>query len=178
MVFRTVAVLASVTLAGCGGQVVTSPDVISIDPSRVAHIRAPQDVALSNAYAGDAKQAKQVYSPDGGSTWELDARQMTDTAIVALRRALERRGVMASQAAGKTIAMRVRIRSTYAQPIPLAVPAMARLELEAQFGDGTSTWVEGEAGSAFGVTGSYNGAIQLALYRLLSDAKFIAYMNR
>jgi hypothetical protein len=62
-------------------------------------------------------------------------------------------------------------------PIP-TVAASARLTLDAEFGDGTATSVDGQGGSGFGMQGAFEGAIQNALHRLLFDPAFLAYMNR
>ncbi|HWM44853.1 MAG TPA: hypothetical protein VNP36_20635 [Burkholderiales bacterium] len=162
-------------LAGCGGEIVTSPDALSIEPFRVKELRAPQSVALNNALTSPVKH--QIKTPD--ITWEVDARQLTDTAIVMLRRALERQGIKAAPQAGKSVAFRVEVRGGMGMFVPApTVVASARLTLHADLGDGTTTRVDGEGGSAFGMQGAFEGAIQNALHRLLIDPAFLVYMNR
>ena len=172
---RAVAVLAAAMLAGCGGEIVTSPDALSIEPFRVKDLRAPQAVTLGNGLTSPAKH--QIKTPD--ITWEVDARQLTDTAIVMLRRALEQRGIKAAPQAGKAVTFRIEVRGGMGMFVPApTVVASARLTLHADFGDGTATRVDGEGGSAFGMQGAFEGAIQNALHRLLIDPAFLAYMNR
>jgi hypothetical protein len=175
MGFRAVAVLAAVMLAGCGGEIVTSPDALSIEPFRVKALRAPQAVTLNNGLTSPVKH--QIKTPD--ITWEVDARQLTDTAVVMLRRALEKQGIKAAAQAGKSATFRIQVRGGMGMFVPApTVVASARLTLLADFGDGTATSVDGEGGSAFGMQDAFEGAIQNALHRLLIDPAFVAYMNR
>ena len=175
MALRSVVVLLVATLAGCGGEIVTRPDVLSIEPFRVKELRTPQSVALNNGLTSPVKH--QIKTPD--ITWEVDARQLTDTAIVMLRRALEKHGIKAAPQAAKSVTFRIEVRGGMGMFVPApTVVASARLTLHAAFGDGTTTWVDGEGGSAFGMQPAYEGAIQNALHRLLIDPAFLAYMNR
>ncbi len=175
MALRSIVALLVVTLAGCGGEIVTRPDVLTIEPFRVAHLRTPQTVTLNNGLTSPVKH--QIKTPD--ITWEVDARQLTDTAIVMLRRALEKHGIKAAPQAGKSVTFRIEVRGGMGMFVPApTVVASARLTLHADFGDGTTTWVDGEGGSAFGMQPAYEGAIQNALHRLLIDPAFLAYMNR
>jgi hypothetical protein len=175
MALRSATVLLIAALAGCGGEIVTRPDVLSIEPFRVKELRTPQSVTLNNGLTSPVKH--QIKSPD--ITWEVDARQLTDTAIVMLQRALEKHGIKAAAQAEKSAMFRIQVRGGMGMFVPApTVVASARLTLHADFGDGTSTWVDGEGGSAFGMQPAYEGAIQNALHRLLIDPAFVAYMNR
>ena len=172
---RAVAVLVAAMLAGCGGEIVTNADTLSIEAFRVARLRTPQTVTLNNGLTSPVKH--QIKSPD--VTWEVDARQLTDTAIVMLRRALEKQGIKAAAQAEKSATFRIQVRGGMGMFVPVpTVAASARLSLHADFGDGTATSVDGEGGSAFGMQPAYEGAIQNALHRLLIDPAFLAYMNR
>lgn len=153
----------------------THPDGLTIEPFRVAQLRAPQSMTLDNGLTGAAKY--QVRTPS--ITWEVDARQLTDTAIVALRRALERQGIRAAPQPGKTATLRIQVRGGMGMFVPApTVVASARLTLHVDFGDGTATSVDGEGGSGFGMQNAFEGAIQSALHRLLFDPAFLAYVNR
>ena len=175
MALRSVVVLLVAALAGCGGEIVTRPDVLSIEPFRVKQLRTPQSVTLNNGLTSPVKH--QIKSPD--ITWEVDARQLTDTAIVMLRRALEKHGIKAAAQAEKSATFRIQVRGGMGMFVPApTVVASARLTLFADFGDGTTTSVDGEGGSAFGMQPAYEGAIQNALHRLLIDPAFLAYMDR
>lgn len=167
------AALATAALAGCAGDVVTNPDAVTVEPFGMAELRAPQTIALKNAFEGPARH--EIKSEAG--TWIVDLRQLTDTAIVALRRTLEKKGVNAAPQSAKTVTVRLHVRGGWAMIMPGHVLAKARLALEAQFGDGSAAWVEAEDGSAFGATRAFEGAIRVALQRLLFDSAFIAYIN-
>jgi hypothetical protein len=172
---KPLAVLLAATLAACGGEIVTSPDAVRIEPFWVAQLRAPQSVALRNGLSNPVKYQIRNES----ITWELDARQLTDTAIVMLRRALDAQGIRPGAQPDKTVTLRTEVRGGMAMFVLVpTVAASARLTLHADFGDGTATSVDGENGSGFGVQGAFEGAIQSALHRLLIDPRFLAYINR
>jgi hypothetical protein len=97
---KPLAVLLAATLAACGGEIVTSPDAVRIEPFWVAQLRAPQSVVLSNGLSNPVKYQIRNES----ITWELDARQLTDTAIVMLRRALDAQGIRPGAQPDKTAA--------------------------------------------------------------------------
>lgn len=168
------AAAAAAMLAACAGDVVTSPDAVTVEPSGMAKLRAPQTVALKNAFESPVR--REIKSEAG--TWVVDLKQLSDTAIVGLQRTLQKQGVSAAPESVKTVTLRVEVRGGWAMIMPGHVLAKARLSLEAQFGDGSSTWIEAEDGSAFGATRAFEGAIRNSLQRLLFDAAFVAYMNR
>lgn len=164
---------AAALLAACGN-VVTNPDSVVVEPVGMAQVRTPQTVALRNAY-----QAPTPYElkTDSG-IWVADQRQLTDTAIVSLRRALEKKGVTVAADSAKTVTLRLQVRSAWAQIAPANVFAVAWLTLEAQFDDGSTARVEGDERSGFGVTRAIEGATRVALQRLLFDPALVAYLNR
>jgi hypothetical protein len=175
MVVRAVVPLLIVALAGCGGEIATNPDALSIEPSRLKELRAPQAVTLNNGLMSPVKHQIRTESIN----WEVDARQLTDTAVTMLRRALEKQGITAAPQAGKSITFRIQVRGGMGMFVPIpTVAASARLTLDADFGDGTKTAVYGEGGSGFGMQDAFERAIQNALHRLLIDPAFLAYMNR
>ena len=175
MLLRIASMVLAATLAGCGGTVHTDPNAADLEPSRLTHLRSPQAVALIN---GVAHETKREILQDSIS-WEVDTRQLTDTAVAMLRRALEKQSIRYDGQAAKTVTLRVTLRGASAQFVPVpTVAASARLALEVEFGDGTSTWVTGSGGSAFGVQRAFEGAIRAALNALLNDANFVAYLNR
>lgn len=175
MVFRICLALLGAALAGCGGAVYTDPDAAVIEAHRLSHLRAPQRVALVNGVTGEAR--REILQDS--ISWEVDTRQLTETAIAALQRGLQGQGIQVAAPSPKTMTLRVTLRGASAQFVPVpTVAASARLTLEADFGDGTSTWVTGSGGSAFGVQRALEGAIRSALHALLIDAQFNAYMNK
>lgn len=174
MTSRAAALILAATLAGCGGEIVTRPEALPIEPGRVAHLRAPQAFALSNGLKAPVKHQIR----NDSITWEVDERQLTDTAIVMLSRALEQQGIKPAPQA-KSAILRVEVRGGMGMFVPVpTVAASARILLHADLGDGTRTLVDGEGGSGFGMQPAFEGAIRTALYRLLIDPAFIAYMNR
>jgi hypothetical protein len=174
VISRAAALLLAATLAGCGGEIVTRPEAFPIEPGRVAHLRAPQAFALSNGLQAPVKHQIR----NDSITWEVDARQLTDTAIVMLSRALEQQGIKPAPQA-KSAILRVEVRGGMGMFVPVpTVAASARILLHADFGDGTRALLDGEGGSGFGMQPAFEGAIRAALNRLLIDPTFIAYMNR
>ena len=176
MLFRILAALLSATLAGCGGTIYTDPNAVNLEPARLSHLRSPQTITLINGVANatrhEIRQGDEV-------KWELDTRQLTDTAVETLRRGLQKQGIRDTGQSAKRLTLRVTMRGAYAQFVPApTVLSSARITLEVDFGDGTSTWVDGRNGSAFGVQRAFEGAIQVALTVLLSDPQFVAYLNR
>lgn len=168
------AVAAAAVLAGCAGDVVTNPDAVIVEPFGMSAVRAPQTIAFKNAF--EARARHEITSRDG--TWVVDLRQLTETAIVALRRALEKKGITADPQSAKTMTLRVQVRGAWAQFMPGHVLAKARVSLEAQFGDGSTASVEAEDGSAFGATRAFQGALRVAGQQLLYNPAFLAYLNR
>ena len=164
---------ATVALAGCAGDVVTNPDAVAFEPPATARLRAPQTVALRNAF--DTAAMHEIKSDSG--TWVVDLRQITETAVVGLRRTLEKQGISAAQKSAKNVTLRLEVRGAWTQVMPGHVIAKANLGLEARFGDGSAALVEAENGSAFGATRAFEGAIRVALQRLLFDPAFIAFFN-
>jgi hypothetical protein len=162
--------------AACAHDVPTSPDTFSIEPAKVMHLRSPQAVAFKNAHRAEAPRS---FGVGMGQTWIVEQRQLTDTAIVMLTRAVEKQGIKAPAQAEKSITLHVRAEDAFLQSIPFSPVAQsnARLILEAEFGDGTRTWLRAENNSPLGVQRAFDGAVLFALNRLLADEKFVAYMN-
>ena len=174
MRFRPGTLLLCAALAGCGGTIHTDPNAAAIDAFRLRHLRAPQAVALAN---GQPEATHEIRSDS--NAWQVDARQLTETAVTVLRRGLEERGIQVAAPAPKSLTLRVKVHGAYAQFVPApTVVANARLILEVDFGDGTSAWVEGTNGSAFGTQRAFEGAIVAALNNLLINPSFNDYMNR
>lgn len=175
MLFRIVAVLLAATLAACGGTIHTDPNAASLDAFRLTHLRSPHAVTLVNGVAAETKRQIRQDS----LSWEVDTRQLTDTAIAMLGRGLENQGIRVGPQSPKSLTLRVALRGASAQFVPVpTVAASARIALEVDFGDGTTTWVSGSDGSAFGVQRAFEGAIRAALHALLNDPQFVAYLNR
>jgi hypothetical protein len=168
---RLATVLVALGLSACVTiSVPTNPNNYSIEPKAVAHLRAPQSVALKNAYPAEAS----ISFPIQTNTLVLDQKQLTETAIVMLSRALEKQGIAKSEQAKKTITLRVR-----AQGYRFQIFRWTGLViLEAQLGDGTVLSYPNENLSGKGYEHAFDGAVLFALNDLLADEKFIAYMNR
>jgi hypothetical protein len=143
--------------------------------TRLSQLREPQAVTLNTAYPEN--QAK-LPAKVGSATWMFDQKQLTDTAIVMLGRAMEKHGVTVAPQAGKTLALRVRVLGVRLRVFGPVAQTTARLGLDARFGDGTGTYIEADNASPAGAQRAYDGAVLFALNQLLADEKFLAYMNR
>jgi len=174
MMARVLAVFLSSLVAGCGGDVMTSPESVRLEPSKAAHLRGPQTVALTNAYKTEFKRE---ITAGRNTTRVVDFKELTENEIIVLRRALEDRGIKVSPAANKSIDLRVH--PVVSIDILIGdVAATARLTLDAQFGDGTRTSVVGVATSGFGAERAFPAAMMSALHQLLVDRAFVDYINR
>ena len=115
-----------------------------------------------------------------GQSWSVDDRQLTDTAIVMLRRALEKQGIAESLEAGKTITLRVNSRHAFVHVNPFSPLSNSNvtITLEADLGDGTEAFSSADNQSPLGPQRAFDGAILFALNELLSEAAFVAYLNK
>jgi hypothetical protein len=155
----------AVVLCGCTTTVRTNPDSVKLEPSAVSHL-PPRNVTLVNGHASET----QLRFSTPPFTTIVEPKQMTDTAIEMLRRAL----VPRSKGPAKQVVLRVH---SPRQAGPYPTPGVA-ITLDADFGDRTRTQVRGEGYSARGADRSFEAAILTALHRLAGDARFIAYMKR
>jgi hypothetical protein len=159
---------AAVLLAGCTLDIPTNPDTFNVEPGRMSHLRQPQSIALDNGHAGPAvMQIKQ--SPH---TLVIDLRQLTDTAITMLGRAMSKQGISVDPQSPKKVTLRIQRALVASAPA-----APAQVLLEAQFGDGTKTILTA-SNTGFSAQRALDGAVLFALNGLLVDVKFVAYMNR
>jgi len=168
LVMATVALL----LGACGMMVnvPTNPDNYSIDPKAVTNLRAPQSVTLKNAY--DAETPANM--PMRYNTLVVEQKKLTDTAIVMLSRALEKRGIATSERADKTVTLRIRAQGYRMQTFRWT----GQVVLEALLGDGSVISYPNESLSPKGWENAFDGAVLFALNDLLADEKFVAYINR
>lgn len=171
---RVVSISASLllmgALAGCAAPViVTSPDTFDVPDDAARHLRAGGIVALKNAYQDETKVKIWTYSDSG---WIGDLRQYTDTAITMLGREMQKKGVSLDPNAGKTITMRVF--DVSASP---GWVIESSLTLEARYGDGTKSTITTKNTSPSDAWRSVDGSLMFAVSRLLSDEKFLEYVN-
>ena len=165
---RAVACIA-IFLCGCTTAVRTNPINIEIGSAALSHVPA-RPVTLVNGHASES-ELRFSMPPH---TLIVEPKQMTEAAITALRNGLDKHRPPKSKAAPKRITLRVTSpRSAGAYPNPGVA-----ISLEAQFGDGTRTLVNGQGYSARGADRSFEVALQNALNQLLSDQRFVAYMKR
>jgi hypothetical protein len=147
----------------------TNPDNYSVDPKAVAHLRAPQGVALQNAYLAEAN----ARMPMRQNTLVVEQQKLTNTAIVMLGRALEKQGITTAAQGEKTITLRVLAQGYRMQ----AFRWTGRVILQAQLGDGTVVSYPNESLSPKGWENAFDGAVLFALNDLLADERFVAYVN-
>lgn len=168
-----VAVL-TLALAGCAVTIATDPNRFNVEPQQLPNLHRPQAVTLKNAVKEDARPL--VLKPAAGVSWTIDQRKLTDTAVAMLGRALEKNGVTVPPQADKEIALGVRVRNVHNRRVPFAMLTSVRVAIYVVFGDGTKTYVEGDyTKSNFEV--AFDGAVQDALNHLVTDEKFVAYLN-
>jgi len=158
--------------AGCGMQVVvpTNPNNYSIEPGAVAKLRTSRSVVLRNGYTEPAP----CEMPMRHNTLVVDQKQLTDTGIAMLARALQKQGIATVQQADNSVTLRVRAQGYAAQPFRWT----GKVLLEAQLGDGTLISYPNESLSPKGWENAFDGAVLFALNDLLADERFVAYMNR
>lgn len=172
--FRSVAVLLGATLAGCTMEVVSNPDTFKVEPTRLSHLRQPQAVALKNMYASETKAQVRIHPHD----FVFELKQLTDTAIVMLARSMDKHGIGVSEQAEKVVTLRVRVLGMRVRAIPPYSETVIGMQLDARFGDGMNTSVRADGNSPLGGERAASAAVLFALYKLLTDEKFVAYMNR
>jgi hypothetical protein len=161
-------------MSGCSVPVSTDPERFKLGSAAVSHLR-PTTVALNNAY----ESARRVPVPYNGPTRPAprltsDLRELTETAITALRGALEKRGVAVSAEAEKAVTLGVHVVGIE----ELAFRGVAAtVILEARYGDEKRSAVEARNFSPLTYGRAIDGAVVIALNNLLGDAEFVAYMN-
>jgi hypothetical protein len=167
-----IAVLLAAGVSACGMiiNVPTNPDNYRIEPKVVAHLRAPQTVALKNAYPAEAN----ISLPIRHNTLAVEQKQLTETAVVMLSRALEKQGITTSEQAEKRITLRVRAQGYRMQVFRWTGIVI----LDAELGDGTRISYPNESLSPKGWENAFDGAVLFALQDLLEDERFVAYMNK
>lgn len=173
---RLIGPLLAVSLAGCAMtiDIPTSPDTFNVEPAALSHLRQSQGIAVKNGYGVETKREIKMHP----HTWAFDLNQHTESAVVMLRRAMAKHGIGTAENAEKTITLRVRDPQATVRMLPGFAQTRAVLALDAEFGDGTKTYIEAENMSPWGAQRAYDGAILFALNRLLTDDKFVAYVNK
>src|SRR6185503_15074222 len=170
-----IVLLLACLLGSCSTDPSSDPNRFSLAQGEVAHLRAPQRLTLRNAYTAPA--VKQVQA--GLIPLEFDQKQFTDTAIAVLSRAMEKHGIQVAPQGEKTVTLRVRGPTNLRMRGGLgATSRTVRLELDAEFGDGTRTSLEAEETTGGEFTRAMDGAVLVALKDLVADEKFLAYMQR
>jgi hypothetical protein len=152
-------------VCGCTTTVRTSPDSLKLEPGAVSHLPA-RPVTLVNGHTSET----QLKFSTPAYTLIVEPKQMTDTAIEMLRRALPSPG----KGAAKRVVLRVH---SPRQAAPYPTPGLT-ITLDADYADGTRSQVTGQGYSALGATRSFEAALVQALNQLVGDARFVAYMKR
>ena len=169
MAVRAALACIAIFLCSCQSTVRTNPDGVEVGPVAVSGLPA-RAVTFLNGYAAES-ELRFSMPPH---TLIVEPKHMTDTAIEALRRGFAKHLPPKGKAAPKRITLRVTSpRSAGHYPHP----GLA-LSLEAVFGDGTRTLVNGQGVSARGANRAFEAALQNAINQLLSDPRFVAYMKR
>jgi hypothetical protein len=173
MLLRVTAGLLWAALAGCSGTTVhvpTDPGGYSIEPRDALHLRTPQSITLKNAYPAEASATFRAQ----GETLVVEQKQLTETALAMLSRALAQRGIATAEQAGKTIVLAVRADGYVSQPFRWT----GKVVLEARLGDGSVISFPGRGRSLKGWGQAFDSAVLFSLGYLLHDHKFVSYLNR
>lgn len=171
--------IALIALAGCATTGTSSPDRFSLEPSAVSHLRGPQTIKVVNGYLGPAIHTLRF--SQNSVTVAMDQKDFTETAINVLSRALEKQGIRASSDSPKTVTLRVRILDHSMGGIMIAPEFTGQVELVAELGNGVSVSRHGRdmyRGLGTEPWGrAFDAAVLVALRGLVSDDKFVAYVN-
>jgi hypothetical protein len=168
-VYAAACFAAAFFLSACTSTVKTNPNNLELGSAAVSHL-PPRAITLVNGHASES-ELRFSMPPN---TLIVAPKQMTDTAIDALRRGLDKYLPPRGKASAKRVTLRVTSpRSAGAYPNPSVA-----ISLEAVFGDGTRTLVNGQGYSVRGADRSFEAAILNALHQLLGDPRFVAYMKR
>lgn len=169
---RSIIALFAMLLFGCAVPVSSDPNRFNLDPVRLSPLKGAQALALKNAYSNEGTLT--IRFP-GGVSWIVDQKDMTDTAIAMLGRAMAQQGIAINPQAKKAVTLRARVLSAGARGFQGTI---VRVGMDATFGDGTSTYTEGDNTSPLSQGRAFDGAVLFALEQLVLDEKFVAYVNR
>lgn len=165
--------LVLAALAACGPVTIQSrPGTFAVPAEAASLLRGQQSVALNNAYPA----ATQVKIFDRGAGWFADLKQYTDTSIALLGGEMTKKGITVAPQAAKRVTLRVR--SVQAGPAAGGFIIRGSLVLDAEYGDGTKSSISAENTSPSDAWRAVDGAIMIAVSRLLRDKQFLDYVNR
>jgi hypothetical protein len=165
--------LLSLTLSACVTALQTRPDALWVPDGAAAKVRAPQTVSIQNAYTSE--RVVKIFQGQGVTT-TADLKQLTDTSIATLSRALDKRGVKVTPQAKKSLTLRVQSASVGVSPgYPVAY---GQVLLEVTYLDGTKTTLSGGSKSVASADNVIDNSILRAVLDLLQHHEFLAYMNR
>jgi len=168
-----IAGLLSLALSACVTVFQTRPDALWIPDGAAAKVRAPQTISLQNAYASET--VVKIYQGQGVTT-TADLKQLTDTSMTVLTRALAKRGVKVTPQARKSLTLRVHSAALGVAPgYPLA---FGSVKLEVTYPDGTGISLSGGYKSVYNTDNVIDNSILRAVLDLLQHSDFLAYVNR
>jgi len=158
-------------LSGCGALTIKSnPNTYNVR-DKTQPVK-PGPIALVNGYAAETPATILV---QGGTSWVIDKRQVTDTAVQVMSRHLAKNGVTATPQAAKTVTLTIKNVST--QLMGFAGTRIT-LSLEAKYGDGTTSLVTTENRSPADAGQVLDGAVLFAVTQTLNHDRFVEYVNR
>ena len=158
-------------LSGCGALTIKSnPNTYSVR-DKTAAVK-PTQIAIVNSFATETPATILV---QGGTSWVIDLRQVTDTAVQVMSRHLVKNGMTVTPQAPKTVTLTIKNVST--QLLGFAGTRIT-LSLEAKYGDGTVSLVTTENRSPADAGQVLDGAVLFAVTQTLNHDAFVAYVNR
>lgn len=163
-------------LAGCSPvPIKTDAASIDVEPALTSQLRAGQAVELKNFYGAESVVVFMKASPG----WSTDRKELTQTAVTVLGRALQKQGLKVASESGKVITLRVVDVAGGFMRVAFVQEVRIRLQLEARFGDGTVAIIDADhqETNTGGVQSVLDGALLVALKELVRHERFVAYVN-
>lgn len=173
---RALLLLCAVWLSACGPMVwdvPTDPESFAIEPAAVSHLPRTPRLMFDNGY-GKGEGKLTINPPHGRAQYVFEQRDMTDTAIAVLRRAMEKHGISVAPQASKRITLRVH---SLGMGFQMMAGTTAHLVLDARLGDGTTLSIPAVNRSPASPQRAFDGAILFALNKLVLDQRFVAYLG-
>ena len=171
---RFLGIVLVLLLTACTVAVPTNPKSFDVPDGTAAELRPPQPVSLRNAHLVETV----VKVNNGTPAWSSDLRQLTDTAIAILTRAMAKQGASVAPQAEKFVTLRVHSVHAVLGGVIIAPRGEARLILEATYPDGSSTSVDALNTAMYSGQNALDGAVMLAVSDLLRHPAFLASMTR
>ena len=145
-----------------------------IDPDRVSSrivFHEGRELWIS---AGKSGSARILLAAIGANEYFGTRQLLADAIVVQLSKEMENKRIRIAKTAGKSLEITV-IRTDYEMGL---VKFTATLEFAVRFGDGTMKSYVVTNSTPGTVARAYNGAVALAVIRIMNDADVFSYINK